>query len=242
MIEARRFAGQRMVLTGASSGIGRALALELGEGGALLTLLGRRRDALLGVQAEVRARGGAAELALADLTDDAALDAALEPLVAEAQGLDALLHAAGVVTLGAVAEAPLADLDWNLRVNLRAPYRLTQALLPRLLAAKGQVVFVNSGAGLAARAGWGAYAISKHGLKALADALREEVKPKGMRVLSVFPGRTATPMQARVRALEGQPYQPEDFIRPEDVSVMVCQALALPRSADVIELNLRPPG
>ncbi len=237
----RRFAGLGAVVTGASSGIGRALALELGRGGAAVALLGRRRAALEEVAAALRASGGEAAVVEVDLADGASLEAAIAGL-RRAAGPDVLVHAAGVVSLGRIADAPLADLDEALTVNLRAPFRLTQALLPGLAAARGQVVLVNSGAGLAARAGWGTYAISKHGLRALADALREEVKPAGVRVLSVFPGRTATPMQARVRALEGQPYRAADFIRPEDVSLMVCQALALPRSADVVEINVRQGG
>jgi short-subunit dehydrogenase len=230
----------RAVVTGASSGIGRAIALELGRGGAELALLGRDVTRLGEAAAGIRAAGGQAHEVPADLGDDGALDAVAAALAGTP--VDILVHAAGVISLGTVAEAPVDALDECLRINLRTPYRLTRALLPALLAARGQVVFVNSGAGLAARAGWGAYAMSKHGLRALADALREEVKPRGVRVLSVFPGRTATPMQARVRALEGQAYRAEDFIRPEDVSAMVCQALALPRTAEVVEINVRQGG
>ena len=234
------FAGQTAFITGASSGIGRAIARELGAGGARLILAGRIRGALEVTAEPVVAAGGQVELCPFDLLDPAATDGALAAVRERHRRIDLLIHSAGVVTLGAVASASLEDLDLNYRINLRAPFQVTQALLGPVRAAKGQLVFVNSGAGLNARAGWSHYAASNHGLKALADALREERKADGVRVLTVYPGRTATPMQARVRQLEGAAYRPEDFIRPEDVSLMVCQALALPRTADVVEINIRP--
>ena len=89
-------------------------------------------------------------------------------------------------------------------MNLVAPALLTRALLPALRAARGTVVFVNSGAGLAAHPQWSAYAASKFGLRALADALRAEEQEHGVRVTTVFPGRTATPMQEKVHAPGGQ--------------------------------------
>ncbi|MGH7855798.1 MAG: SDR family NAD(P)-dependent oxidoreductase, partial [Candidatus Binatia bacterium] len=154
--------------------------------------------------------------------------------------LDVLVHSAGNVALGAVESAPVAELDRQYRVNLRAPYVLTQTCLPLLRAAGGQIVFVNSGAGLHARPQWSQYAMTKHGLKALADSLREEVKPAGIRVMSVFPGRTATPMQESVHRIEGKEYHAGDFLQPEDVASQVAAAVGLPRTADVTDLILRP--
>src|SRR5690606_14659866 len=107
--------------------------------------------------------------------------------------LDSLLHVAGVVELGAVGDLTPAVWQETLAANLVAPAELTRLLLPRLRAARGHVVFVNSGAGLAAHPRWSAYAASKHGLRALADALRGEEREHGLRVTTVYPGRTATP-------------------------------------------------
>jgi NAD(P)-dependent dehydrogenase (short-subunit alcohol dehydrogenase family) len=154
--------------------------------------------------------------------------------------LDLLVHAAGSVALGTTAEAPVRDLDHQYRSNVRVPFLLTQALLPLLRAARGQVVFVNSGAGLDARAGWGAYAASKHALRAMANALREEEQPHGIRVLSVYPGRTATPMQEAVHRMEGREYDPERFLQPEDVAIQVATAIELPERAAVLDLSIRP--
>ncbi|GAA3082652.1 hypothetical protein GCM10020254_28820 [Streptomyces goshikiensis] len=99
---------------------------------------------------------------------------------------------------------------------------------------------MNSGAGLTAHAEWGAYGASKHGLKALADALRAEEKPNGIRVTSVYPGRTASPMQAKVHSQEGKEYDPERWIDPESVATTVLMAVDLPRDAEIADLSVRP--
>jgi NAD(P)-dependent dehydrogenase (short-subunit alcohol dehydrogenase family) len=127
-----------------------------------------------------------------------------------------------------------------LAVNLVAPAELTRLLLPVLRVSRGQVVFVNSGAGLHAHAGWSAYAASKHGLKALADALRSEEAEHGVRVTSIFPGRTATPMQERVHRQEGSDYEPGRFISPDAVATTILTAIDLPRDAHLTDLTVRP--
>lgn len=105
---------------------------------------------------------------------------------------------------------------------------------------KGQIVFINSSAGLNARADVGQYAATKHALKAIADSLREEVNADGVRVLSMFLGRTATPMQDAVHKMEGKEYHPECLIQPEDVAAVVVNALSLPRTAEVTDIHIRP--
>ena len=151
-----------------------------------------------------------------------------------------LVHGAGTIALGDLGSAPIEDLDRQYAANVRAPYLLTRALLPSLRATQGEVVFINSSAGLTARAGIAQYAATKHALKAIADSLREEVNPEGVRVLSVYPGRTATPLQARVHAEEGKAYLPERLVQPDDVASVVLNALTLPRSAEVTDVVVRP--
>ena len=102
------------------------------------------------------------------------------------------------------------------------------------------MLFVNSGAGLTAHAQWGAYAASKHGLKALADSLRAEEHGNGVRVTSVYPGRTASPMQAKVHQQEGKDYDPARWIDPESVATTILMTLDLPRDAEVNDLTVRP--
>ena len=228
------------VVTGSSSGIGRAIALKLAQKGAFLHLVGRDETRLQETARAAREAGGEADVHTADLEREEDVGALAEELEKEVRAVDILVHSAGVVSLAPLAEAPLEDLDRHYRVNVRAPYSLTQKLLPLLQRAGGQVVFINSGAGLQAKGGWSQYAMSKHALKALADSLREEVWEDGMRVLSVYPGRTHSPMQRAVREMEGQDYDPDAFIQPDDVAQTVVSALALPRSADVTELVIRP--
>jgi NADP-dependent 3-hydroxy acid dehydrogenase YdfG len=117
---------------------------------------------------------------------------------------------------------------------------LTQALLPLLRVRQGQIAFINSTVGLSAAPNVGQYAATKHALRALANSLREEVNADGMRVLSVFLGRTATPMQAGIHEMEGRAYHPERLIQPEDVAAVVIHTLSLPRSAEVTDIRIRP--
>ncbi len=229
-----------VVVTGATSGIGRAIALRLAAGGADVVLVGRDRDALAEVAGAGGGAGGRRIPLAADLTRDDELREAARRAEAELGGVAVLVHAAGLHAMGPVAEAPVASLDSQVAVNLRAPYLLTQALLPALVAAGGDVVFVNSSAGRAARGGVAAYAATKHALRGLADGLRDEVNALGVRVLSVYPGRTATPGQQAIFAQEGRPYRPERLLQAEDVAAAVAGALALPRTAEITEIMIRP--
>jgi short-subunit dehydrogenase len=102
------------------------------------------------------------------------------------------------------------------------------------------VVFVNSGAGLNAHPTWSAYAASKFGLRALADALRGEETGHGVRVTTVFPGRTATPMQQKVHAQEGKDYDPDAWSSAETVAATILHVLDLPRDSTVPEVSVRP--
>ena len=230
--------GKNVLITGSSSGIGRALALALAQQEARLHLVGRNEAALAELARQARSWGAEAYTHRLELTDDEAVRAFAERFDAP---LDILVHSAGTVALGSVRDADIADLDAQYRLNVRAPYLLTQLFLERLERARGQVVFLNSGAGLTARANWSAYAASKHALKAVADALRSE-SGSGVRVVSVYPGRTASPMQANVHEQEGKPYDPARFVQPEDVAALIVATLNLPPTAEVTDVSVRPPG
>jgi NAD(P)-dependent dehydrogenase (short-subunit alcohol dehydrogenase family) len=233
--------GRVAVITGASGGIGEAIALCLARDGARLLLSGRSAEKLELVAEQARDLSPAVEVFAADLTEDARIRALAARAEVAFGGVDVLIHSIGLFLAGPVETASVDDLDLQLRVNLRIPYLLTQALLPSLLARQGQVVFVNSSAGHhPGRAGWGAYAASKHGLRAFADSLRDEVNKRGVRVITVYPGRTATAMQEEVHRFEGKPYDPERFLQPDDVATAVLSALGLPRTAEVTDLHVRP--
>jgi NADP-dependent 3-hydroxy acid dehydrogenase YdfG len=154
--------------------------------------------------------------------------------------IDILVHSAGVFSMGKLQSASVHELDLQYRANVRAPYLLTQTLLPMLLSRQGQIVFINSSVIMRPGGNVGQYAATKHALKAIADSLREEVNADEVRVLSVFPGRTATPRQAIIHEMEGKAYHPERLMQPQDVAVVVVNALSLPRSAEVTDINIRP--
>jgi NADP-dependent 3-hydroxy acid dehydrogenase YdfG len=228
------------MVTGAGSGIGKAIALGLAAQGAMVCLVGRRLDMLEVVAKEARLTASQVLCYQTDLTLDHDIQELTACLRRDFGSLDVLVHSAGVIALGPVETAPVADLDCQYRTNVRAPYVLTQALLPMLRTRRGQIVFLNSSVGLSARAGVGQYAATKHAFKAMADSLREEVNADGLRVLSVFLGRTASPMQAAVHAIEGKTYQPERLLQPQDVAAVVINALTLPRTAEVTDISIRP--
>jgi NADP-dependent 3-hydroxy acid dehydrogenase YdfG len=234
------FLGLTALVTGASSGIGRAIALALGRQGADVCLVGRSRERLDMVAAQVRQGGRTAVPCATDLTRDEAIGALVARVRDDVGHLEILVHCAGVIEVGQLAHAPVQELDAQYRANVRAPYTLTQSLLPFLTKARGDIVFVNSSVVQAARPNVSQFAATQHALKALADHLREEVNADGVRVISVFPGRTATPRQAALFAREGRPYQPELLLQPEDVASVVAHALALPRTVEVTNISLRP--
>jgi len=236
----RNFESRIAVVTGASSGIGRAIALALAEHGATLCLVGRDLEKLEMVASIARTNAPQVRCVQADLTLDKDIRELVVQLERDFGGLDILIHSAGFLSLSPMESASLEDFDRHYRINVRAPYALTRALLPMLRVRRGQIVFINSSAGLNARANVGQYAASKHALKAVADSLREEVNPDGVRVMSVYPGRTATPMQAAVHKMEDREYQPEHLMQPEDVATMLVSALSLPRSAEVTDIMVRP--
>ncbi|MFR9797070.1 SDR family oxidoreductase [Streptomyces sp. MS06] len=223
------------VITGAGSGIGAAVARRLHARGDELVL--HARDA--GRARELAATYPGARTLVGDLAEPDRLSWAFSHQTLPDR-VDSLLHIAGVVDLGRVGELTPRTWHHQLDVNLIAPAELTRLLLPQLRLARGHVLFVNSGAGLNAHAEWSAYAASKHGLKALADSLRQEEHAAGVRVTTVYPGRTASPMQAKVHQQEGKEYDPARWIDPESVATTLLMALDLPPDAEVNDLTVRP--
>nr|WP_218849213.1 SDR family oxidoreductase [Nocardioides perillae] len=221
------------MVTGAGSGIGALLArrlLDRGDGVLAVARSASRAD-------DLRRDLPGAEVLVADLAHPESVEALGLP-----ERLDSVVHAAGVVTLGTVEELSVAAWAEQLRVNLVAPAALTRRALPPLRRAGGTVVMVNSGAGLRANPGWSAYAASKHGLRALADALRVEEAGSGVRVTSVFPGRVATPMQEEVHRQEGKEYDAGQWVDPGTVVDAIVHVLDLPADATLTDLTLRPRG
>lgn len=215
-------------ITGAGGGIGSAIATALAPTHTLL-LAGRPSDRL-----DALALALDATTFPLDLTDADEIESACE-IVDE---LDVLVHNAGVSYAGHVAESNIDEWRATFAVNVFGPVALTLALLPALRSARGRVVFINSGAGLAASPVGASYSASKFALRAFADSLRND-EPQ-LRVTTIYPGRTDTDMQRELVEYEGGEYDPANFLRPETVAAAVAHAVATPDDGHVHEVVLRP--
>jgi NADP-dependent 3-hydroxy acid dehydrogenase YdfG len=232
------FSGQTILVTGASGGVGEATARRLAEEGATVCLSGRNRERLEEIaRALPEGRGRSYR---ADLMNDDELRKLANDVLEANERLDAVVHCAAIIVLGAFSTASAEDFEKQFQTNVVAPFRLTQLLLPALISSGGQVMFINSSAGLRASVDFSQYAATKHALRAVADGLRDECNAAGVRVCSLFLGSTATPMQAAIRTEQELPYQPERLLQPADVAEMVASILALPRTAEVTDLVMRP--
>jgi len=212
------------LITGAGGGLGSAIAAALAPTHTLL-LAGRPSKRL----DDVAARLGGSVVAL-DLADTSTL-----PDIPDA--LDVLVHNAGVAFPDLFVESRIHDWRTTFEVNVIGPVALTHALLPALRRAKGQVIFVNSGAGLNVLAGMASYSASKFALRAFADSLRAE-EPT-LRVTSVHPGRVATAMQRQLIEFEGGKYDPKHFLRPETVARAIADIVATPPDGHVHQIVIR---
>lgn len=216
------------LITGAGGGIGSAIAAALAPTHTLL--LAGRPSARLDAVAE---RLGATTWPL-DLADIDGIDAATE-IVDE---LDVLVHNAGVMLPGAAGESYIEEWRATFEVNVFGAVALTLALLPALRAARGQVVFINSGAGQRVSPGMASYSASKFALRAFADSLRSD--EPALRVTTVYPGRVDTDMQQDLVAYEGGEYDPARFLHPDTVAEVVAAAIRTPAEAQLQEVVIRP--
>ncbi len=230
-----------ILITGASSGIGRATALRLAEPRVRLLLNGRNRERLETLARAVRDRGAEAEALVADLGAESGRNRLCEAVLAQTDLLDVLVHSAGMAAWGLLEEAPVSGFLDMFEINVLAPYALTQTLLSAVKRARGDIVFVNSRAGVTpASPGFSQYAATKYALTAVADALRQEVRADGVRVVSIYPGKVATPMLEELQQVRGRPYAPETLVQPEDVANTLAWALSMPRNTEVTDVTVQP--
>lgn len=232
--------GQVAVITGSSSGIGKSIALELSKIEVQLCLLGRNPERLEVVAEMARKNSPLVKCYCVDLTKDEDVQKLPKKIGMDFEKIHMLVHSAGVIFLGKLEFSSVKDFDWQYKTNVRAPFLLTQTLLPMLRSGKGQIVFINSSAGLKAGVNNGQYAATKSALKAIADSFRNELNIEGIRVLSVYPGKTATAMQKAVFKMEGKEYKPEYLLQSENVAATVINALRMPRSAEITNIHIRP--
>ncbi|BBX55405.1 putative oxidoreductase [Mycobacterium shottsii] len=216
------------LITGASRGIGAAIAAALAPTHTLL--LAGRPSAQLDAVAD---QFGATTFPL-DLTDDESIETSCE-IVDE---LDVLVHNAGLSIPGHFGDSHVDEWRATFNVNLFGAVALTLALLPALRSARGQVVFINSGAGRNVSAGMASYSASKFALRAFGDSLRTD-EPT-VRVTTVYPGRTDTDMQRELVDFERGTYDPARFMRADTVAAVVANVVATPPDGHVHEVVIRP--
>lgn len=185
------------IVTGASSGIGRAAAMRLGRDGSAVLAVGRKPGALEEVCAEIREAGGAAEPFVADVTSAEGPAAIVHHAIETFGGIDALVNAAGVIASGSVADTTDDGWDSMMAVNVRAPFRLIREASPSLISRRGAVVNVSSVAGLRAFPGVASYAVSKAAVDQLTRVAALDFAASGVRVNAVNPGVVITNLHRR---------------------------------------------
>jgi NADP-dependent 3-hydroxy acid dehydrogenase YdfG len=226
--------GPISVVAGASSDIGRAITRELVQSGSYVFALGRDTARLTQLAAEGRGR---INPLIADLTRDAEVAAARNDICRHGR-LDLLVLGSGIYERSRDPDG----LARQFMANVHGPYTLLLAMLPLLATSKGLVVFISSTQALAASPGVGHFAATQHAMRALTDSTRQEFNPKGIRMTSIFLGRTATARQAAIFAMEERPYKPETLIQPEDVARLVVDVMRLAPTAEITEITMRPRG
>ncbi len=229
-----RIAGASALVSGASRGIGRAVALALSREGARVTLLGRDTQALEDVARAAREGGGEALPFPGDLRDPRVPDAAVAAAVAAHGRLEILVNNAGVGAFGPLAET--SDETWErvLGTNLTAVFRLTRAALPHLASGGGHVFMVSSLAGSNAIANMAAYCASKAALDHLAACLMLEVRQQGVKVTTLAPGSVDTAFSGRPRG------DTSWMLHPDDIAAAVVDLLRARDGAHLSRVDLRP--
>lgn len=233
--------GKTAVVTGASSGIGKAIASALAALGASLHLIGRDLNALRDTYRPLLRNESVIRFYQADLSGISDVNRVVSELNSSIDGgVDVLVHAAACYEAGRLEDLSQEDVYGQYSVNVVAPLLITKSLIPALKNTQGDIVFINSSVIQRPASDVALYAVTKHALKGLADGLRAELNDYGIRVLSIYPGRTATRMQKRIHELEGKEYTPETMLQPEDIAAMVIGAIDLARTAEVTDIHLRP--
>jgi len=246
-----RLEGTVALVTGASSGIGAATASALAGQGAAVALVARRRERLESLAGEIRKRGGKALVLEADITQEKQAGEVIARTVAELGRLDTLVNNAGVMLLGAALDAPMAEWQEMVEINVLGTLYCTHAALPHLIAAAessprrvADLVNISSTAGRFPRAGRAVYNATKHGVTGFSEALRQEVTRRHVRVSLVEPGAVNTELvshnRPEVRSQIAGVIGAFERLEPEDVADAVSYIVTRPRRVAVNEMLVRP--
>ncbi len=222
-----------ILIAGASRGIGRATALALAGPGVRLALAARSAATLEEARAAAAARGAAALALPADVTDAAAVDRLIQAAAGPEGRIDVLVHSVGAALVKPFEEITLEEWEQSLRGQLTSLFLLCRAAAPRM-GPGGLIVSVGSVAARQAFPGWSAYTAAKHGALGFAAAIREELRPRGIRVTSVLPAATDTALWDGVPGEWGR----QNMLRPEDVAAAIAALASYPPHVAVEELTV----
>jgi NADP-dependent 3-hydroxy acid dehydrogenase YdfG len=248
---ARRLEGTVALVTGASSGIGEATARALAAEGAAVALVARRRERLESLAEEIGGAGGRALVVEADITQREAATEAVERTVRELGGLDIVVNNAGVMLLGPVVDAPVEEWERMIHINELGLLYTTHAALPHLLKAAessprkvADLVNISSVAGRVARHGSGVYNMTKWGVGAFGESLRQEVTKRHVRVSTVEPGAVATELtdhlRPEIREQSRQRFADVERLEAEDIADAIVYIVTRHRRVAINEILVRP--
>ena len=246
----RPLADMVALVTGSSSGIGAATARRLAEDGAAVALVARRGDRLDDLASLIRRDGGRALVLQADVIDEGQARDAVERTVSELGRLDIVVNNAGVMLLGPALDTPLAEWDRMVALNVQGSLYITHAALPHLVRAAedsprkvADLVNISSTAGRVARPGGSVYSLTKFGIAAFAESLRQELIPQRVRVSVVEPGTTDTELVSHLREDVRRPATSQvasiEALRPEDIADAVSYIVTRDRRVAVNEILVR---
>lgn len=226
------------VVTGATSGIGLAIAKALINQGTKVFMIGRSSKKLEKIFAEDFFTNPNIVFLQTDLSSNDNINTTLDQLKTEPK-IDILIHSAGVISLGPVENHKIEDLDHHYQVNVRSRYLITQRLISIIKKSKGEILFLNSTAGLGAWENIGQYSATKHATRAFTNSLRKELAEDRIKVTSFFLGSTATPMQEYVQKELGNKYEPEKYLSPNEVADTVIHVLKLSKNVTITDIIIK---
>jgi clavulanate-9-aldehyde reducatase len=239
--------GLTVAITGASSGIGEATARACAGAGAAVSLAARRKERIDDLAQGIVADGGRAIAIETDVGDEAQATAFVQRTASELGRIDVLVNNAGVMLLGPINGADTGEWRRMIDANVYGVLYCTHAALPLMLAqGSGQIVNVSSVAGRFARAGSGVYNLTKFGIGAFTEALRQEVAPAGLRVTLIEPGAVATELgshnRPEIRELIAKTFADVTPLEADDIANAVVYAISQGPNVAVNEVLVRPSG
>lgn len=228
--------GKNVLITGANSGIGKAIALLFAKEGADLCLVARRREELLKVAEQCRVLGITTLPILADITDEVQVKNMAQESIAFFKKMDILINNAGYGKYGPFTTMPIDEWDRMWKVNVRGAVLVTQAILPSMIAAKGgHIVNISSIHGIHTSANASAYCATKFAVTGLTEALAKELWKDGIKVSTVCPGGVLTPFLGVPPEEKNQ-----EFLEPEDVAQVVLDVVTAPGKALMMKVVVAP--